>query len=157
MLFDREVLVSNAQSVTTGTVVSTDVIDLWNATALRRDNLGNNIPYDIGRIQQAAVGWRWFVQVVTTFASMTSVDARLVQSANADLSSPSTVVASGAIAVATLVAGYRFRVFDSIPWATVTSRYIGMNYVVVGTGTGNITAGITTQAVQSAGLTNAQV
>jgi hypothetical protein len=61
---------------------------------------------------------------------------------NANLSSPTVLSETPAIALATLAAGYQFRL-KTIPMG-VTKRYLGMQYVVAGATTtaGAITSGI---------------
>ena len=66
------------------------------------------------------------VQVTTDVEGTTStVDFQYVQSANADLSSPDVLASTGAIAEATLVAGYEWR--TKVP--PNTKRYVGFQYV----------------------------
>lgn len=124
MLLDKENVFSDGQAIT-ATAYCTNPMDLG-ATATGPHgsvvkDLGKGLPPHI------------FVGVVTTFAGGTSVQAQLVQSANADLSSHDVLTQTDAIAVASLVAGYQFRLGTVPPG--VTKRYLGIRYVVVGTPT----------------------
>lgn len=141
MLADKQNIVSDKQSLVSaaGTLVSTDIIDLRAVGTIPQ---GGSPIADVGR----ALMLDWGVQITTTVTSGGSptIDFRIVMSANNDLSSPTNLVTSGAIAMATLVAGYW------VPACTrrlpfITARYLGMNYVVaVATTTaGAVWAGIT--------------
>jgi hypothetical protein len=112
---------SNAQAVAgTGTLVSTDTIDLLTA---------NRNP---GRAGQMRV----VCNVTTVLAGGTSIQAQLITSASADLSTP-TVVASGpTVALASAVAGAELL---DVPMPDTGQRYLGVQYVRVGTfTTGNV-------------------
>lgn len=90
-----------------------------------------------------------YVQVETDIDNATSMNFSFVSSAAADLSSPTVIATSGAIALATLnaAAGYRFTAsLGAIPQA---ANYIGLTVDVVGTAptAGAITAGIAEVAV----------
>lgn len=150
-LFDRQLMVSNQQAVTSvGNNVSTDAIDtlsaafdsgtLASSTPATTDNLGNTIPADFARNQ----GLDFYVQVDTTFTSggAATMAVEVVTSANSDLSSPTVLCSSSAIAVATLVAGYQFRI--NLPAKGATSRYLGLRYVVATAAmtAGKVTAGV---------------
>lgn len=125
MIMDAQNRPSNAQAITTGTQVSTDSIDLLSA----QDNPGRS-----GQPMRAVA------LVSTTLTGGTSVQAQLISSANANLSSP-TVLASGpVVAEAAAVAG---KVLLDVPLPDVAERYLGFQYVNVGThGAGAVTAGI---------------
>lgn len=83
---------------------------------------------------------RAYANVSSAFAGGTSVQALLVQSANADLSSSDTLVAGEAVAVADAVAG---AVLLDVVIPQTTKRYIGFKYVTVGTMTGATSNGVT--------------
>jgi hypothetical protein len=124
MLTDREMTFSNNQAVTTGTQVSTDVYDQGVANV----NINTNRELQV------------FVSVTTTFASGTSLAVNLIQSANSDLSSPDVLIGSGVIAEANLTKG-AVLLRAAVP--RTTKRYLGLQFVTVGTHTaGNVFGGI---------------
>lgn len=122
---DRETTFSNLQAVTTGTQVSTDKYDT---------GLANHPNINTGRRLQV------LVLVTTTFTGGTSLQVNVIESANADLSSP-TVIHTGAVVVeASLVAGTRL-IATTLP--RTSKRYIGLQFVTVGThGAGAIWGGL---------------
>lgn len=110
---------SDAQAFTTGDNTSTYSFDTKSA--------------DIGSGEDV----RLVVQVDTTVTSNgnATVEIKYVQSDNADLSAADVLATSGAIAKATLVAGYtamRLKIPEN------TKRYVGVIYTV---GTADLTAG----------------
>lgn len=127
MITDRQLLLSNAQAITT-TTVSTNTIDLLVA---RDIGIGDDMEL--------------FVRVVTAFAGGTSLQVSYITSPNADLSSPNTIVSTPAIPLASLTAGsewLRIRV-PVISQPAQVARYVGLAYTVVGTmSAGAVTAGI---------------
>jgi hypothetical protein len=121
MILDVENLYSNDQAITT-TADSTNVIDLGVANR----GPGNPLRIDI--------------LVTTTFAGGTSIAIDLETDDNESFSSLSTIASTSAIALASLVAGYRFPI-QFVPDAM--ERYSRLEYTVAGTmNAGNITAGI---------------
>lgn len=125
MLMDAQARPSNAQALSgTGTIVSTDQIDLLTAS----DNPGRS-----GNLRAVAV-------MNTALAGATSIQAQLVESANSNMSSP-TVLASGPV-VALAAAGAGAKLMDvSLPDSN--ARYLGFQYVIVGTASGgSVTAGL---------------
>lgn len=126
MIMDAQNRPSNAQSVVgTGTIVSTDSIDLLSPL----DNLG-----------RSGVPIRAVAVMTTALAGATSIQAQLIESANGNLSSPN-VLASGPV-VAVAAAGAGAKLLD-VPVPDTGARYLGMQYVIVGTSTaGNVTAGL---------------
>lgn len=120
MILDRNTLVSNAQAVT-ATAVSTDTIDLG---AVRDIGTGTDISAFVT------------VDVAATAAGAATVTFAVITSANADLSSATTLYTTAAIGKATLVAGYK--VFDITIPKQLLSRYLGLSYTVA---TGPLTAG----------------
>jgi hypothetical protein len=124
MLTDREMTFSNNQAVTTGTQNSTDVYDQGVA----------NVNINTGRELQV------FVSVTTLFASGTSLAVNLVESAASDLSSPTVLATSGVIAEANLTKG---AVLLRTAFPRTSKRYLGLQYVTVGTHTaGTIWGGV---------------
>lgn len=118
---------SNAQSLAgaAATTVSTDSIDLLTANR------------NIGRTGYPP---RAQVVITTAFTGGTSVQAQLIESANSNLSSP-TVLASGPVTV-TASATLGAEILD-VAISGTTKRYIGFQYVTVGTTTtGAVTAHI---------------
>lgn len=118
MITDAQNRPSNSQSlaVAAGTTVSTDSIDML--TAARNPGRSGNL--------------RAVVHVITAFAGGTSVQAQLISSANANLSSP-TVLASGpVVTTANAVAGAELL---DVPLPDSGQRYLGFQYVTLGTHT----------------------
>lgn len=125
-IMDRQALLSNAQAVTV-TAVSTNTYDLLQAR-------------DLGPGEQDI---QLCIRVVTTFTGATSMQFSYITSANADLSSPNTIVSTPAIAEASLLAGTEWLRIEipTLSLSTHMQRYIGVNYTVVGThGAGAVTA-----------------
>lgn len=136
MIYDRSLLMSNAQAIT-ATAASTDTIDLGatgtvygNSAALIRDiGRGKEIPFR--------------VQVVQAFNNLTSLQVAVQTDDNSAFSSPRTVVQSQAIPLASLVVGF---VFEELAVEVGTNeRHLRLLYTVTGTAptTGQVTAGIT--------------
>ncbi len=137
MIMDRENLVSINQSCAAGvsTIVSTDKIDLGAAGTSAR---GNTPTQDAGRADPEML-----IQVTETFvtADAATLQVKMVESDNADLSSPTVISETPVLAAALLIAGYQPRL--EVP-AGLKKRYLGFNYGIA-TGTfsaGKITAGI---------------
>ena len=118
MIIDALLLLSDAQALT-ATAFSTNTIDLGTQTVQR----------DVAVGEKLACNFQVDVAADTTSGDETYT-FQLVQSANANLSSPD-VLNQIAIARATLVAGYTFELF----WPTneITKRYIGVQYTLGGT------------------------
>lgn len=124
MLTDREMTFSNNQAITTGTQVSTDAYDQGVA----------NVNINTGRELQV------FASVTTLFASGTSLTVNLIESANSDLSSPTVLASSGVVAEAALTKG-TVLLRTAVP--RTSKRYLGLQYVTVGTHTaGTVFGGI---------------
>lgn len=123
-MFDRELIFSKDQAVTTGTQYSTDKYDAGTAA----HNINTN-----RELQVACF-------VTEDFASGTSLAVNFVQSANADLSSPDILATSGVIAEASLLKGKEL-LRTAVP--RTTKRYLGFQFVTVGTHTtGKVFGGI---------------
>lgn len=139
MYLDKQTLLSDDQDLSqaAGTYVSTNTIDLGTAGTI--PHLGGTPLMDIGRGNEPDL----LCQITETFTSggAATLTVQLIQSANADLSSPTILQTTPALALATLVAGYQFRL--RIP-PGISARYLGVQYVI-GTATttaGTVTAGI---------------
>lgn len=136
MIFDRSLLMSNAQAIT-ATAASTDTIDLGATGTVYGASAA--LVRDIGRGYRIPIR----VQVVQTFNNLTSLSVALQVDDNSAFSSPRTVVISQAIPLASLVAGF---VFEEIDIEVLTNeRHMRLNYTVAGTAPtlGQVTAGIT--------------
>jgi hypothetical protein len=132
MILDKQTELSNAQAITTGSILSTNTLDLGPVSWA-----GNSVG-DHGDPHSEVV-----FNVDTTFVGGTSVEAQLVSADDAALSSNLVVHASsGAILTAALVAGQIFPYKPILP--IDAKRYFGVRYVVVGTfSAGNISARMT--------------
>lgn len=143
MILNKNLILSEAQAIT-ATAISQNVIQ-WptngiipgDAAAIVR-NLGAGTPLPI------------LLQVVETFATLTSLTITLETSAAADLSSSTVLASSGALALAVLTAGHRPTFLRYMPDATLLA-FIGLRYTVGGSNAtaGKITAAIATE-VQTA-------
>lgn len=125
MITDKLLRVSDGQAVTT-TAVSTDTVDL-------------GVARDIGAGENLFMHFT----VGTAFAGGTSTEMQVIGSASADLSSPTVLGSSGAIATAGLTAGKRVAVGVNPQIGSNGLRYFGARYVVVGTNSaGTVTADV---------------
>lgn len=123
MYLDKQNQFSAAQAIT-ATAVSTNIIDLGDA----KDHApGHKLPLN--------------AKVVTTFASNTSLTVALQTDDNTSFSSATVVSQTGAVPVATLVAGYDFTI--GVPFEGL-ERYIRLNYTIGGS---NATAGAVTAGI----------
>ena len=143
MIIDSQALFSDDQAVT-ATAVSSNIIDLGatgtvpgGSTALSRD-IGKGTPVEI-LIQ-------WTVAAVSGGASTVTVD--LETDDNSSFSSATTLATTGAIAKATLVAGYQMKIYYMPRGA---ERYIRLNYTVA---IANLTAGAVTAGIVAGVQTN---
>lgn len=131
-LIDKQNVLSDAQAPTTGTTVSTNTIDTGDPGTL--PHVGDTPDNDISRGNPLEV----IVQVVTAATSANStakVQVQVIDSAAANLGSPTVLASSDEILVTSLTAGYRFRVGIPKP---IGQRYLGVQYVVT---VENLTAG----------------
>lgn len=127
MITDKNLRVSTDQAVTT-TAVSTDTIDL-------------GIAQDIGQGTEIFMNF----SVTTAFAGGTSINFEIISSASADLSTPTVIGASGAIALASLTLGKNVAVNANPNIGSKGQRYMGARYTVVGTmSAGKVTADVVT-------------
>jgi hypothetical protein len=110
------------QMVTNGTVVGESAVIARNLGA------GNELPI--------------LVQVTEAFATATSVTFSLESSAAAGLTSATVHWTSGAVPIATLIAGYKLPI-RIVPDGTML-EYLGMRYTIGGS---NATAGKVTAAI----------
>jgi hypothetical protein len=135
MMLDKQTVLSDNQAVTTGTEVSTNAYDMGAAGTMPY-NYGS-APHDIGSGTPVEV----IVEVLTAFTAGTSLKVNLITSASSNLGTPTILCGSDAVAEASLVAGYQFRL-RAIPQG-IGQRYLGVQYVTVGThSTGNVTAAV---------------
>lgn len=132
-MIDQQNTFSDAQPITATAISS--VIDMG---APANDVNGNPAPKDPGQSQLYIEA-----RVVEDFATLTSLQVQVEQSANANGSSPTVLLSTAAIGVATLKKGYKF-ILGSLP-AGMSARYALLNYVVAGSNatTGKITAYLT--------------
>lgn len=117
MLVDSQLVLSAGQAITAAsTYTSTNVIDL-------------TVARDVGGMEVECV-----VQVGQVFAGGTNVQAQLVVSPNADLSSGTVLHTSPVIATAALLPGVEFYRTE-VPWSLIGAqqRYIGLQYISTGT------------------------
>ena len=135
MLLDSQNELSSKQSLiaAVGTVVSTNVIDL-------------SVDRDIGKGEPVP----FLAQITTTVTSGGAATLQLVLETddNEAMASAETLYTSEAIALATLVAGYKFEL-NHIP--RTNQRYLRASYVI---GTADITAGAIQTSVGSEDQTN---
>jgi hypothetical protein len=123
MITDAQTKFSDAQAVTTGTQVSTNAYDM-------------GVARDVGRGRNLRV----FANVGTAFTGGTSLQTNVIESANSDLSSPSVIATGAVIAEAALTAGARLL---DIVLPQTSKRYLGLQFVTVGTHTaGAVNGGI---------------
>lgn len=135
MFIDKQNLFSEDQAVTV-TAVSTNVIDLGaNESEIQA-------LFEKGLVKVAA-------QVTTAFAGGTSMSVALQTDSDEAFGTVETLHTSAAIATATLVQGYQYRI-GGLPLGI--KRYLRLNYTVVGTmSAGKIHAGLVLDT-QSNGL-----
>lgn len=117
MYTDAQNRPSNNQSIAAaaGTIVSTDSIDMLASNR----NLG-----------RGSAPMRMIATVTSALVGGTSIQAQLIESANSNLSSP-TVLASGPVVpLASAVAGAELL---DVPMPDTAKRYLGVQYVTLGT------------------------
>lgn len=123
MILDETVLLSDDQAIT-ATANSTNTIDL----GADRD-IGKGVPVPL------------LVQVTEDFDNLTSLTIAVQTDDNDSFSSATTLATTGAIPLASLVAGYQAPL-DFVPRGT--ERYVRLAYTVTGVAptAGKVTAGI---------------
>jgi hypothetical protein len=144
-LIDLQNVLSDGQDLaqSAGTYVSTNTLDLTGgaggaaqgaAIGVMPAHFGTAIT-DKGRGRPVHL----VVRITETFTSAgaATVKAQLISSASANLGTPTVLGSSEAIALATLVKGYQFRVAGVLPKG-IAQRYLGVQYVI---GTATTTAG----------------
>lgn len=139
MMMDIQTNFENAlalSSLAVATTVSTNTIDLLGGSVATIPQ-GGSAPVDFGKGRPmevfAAVG------TAATSGGAATMTVQLITSAAANLSSPTVLCSTAAIAVTSMVSGYQFR-FGSIP-PGITQRYLGIQFIV---GTAVFTAGTLT-------------
>lgn len=126
MYIDYQNMFSNGQAVTV-TAASTNVLDL-----------GANHAYIQPLFEKGLV--KILCQVVTTFTGATSMSVALQTDSAEGFGTVDTLYTTAAIAEASLVAGYQYRI-GGFPLGI--KRYVRLNYTVVGThGAGAIDAAL---------------
>ena len=126
MILDKQNLFSEDQAITV-TAVSTNIIDLGNDDALVQALNEKNATI--------------LCQVTETFEGGTSVKASLYKDNDVAFGSATLVQETDAIALASLVAGYKFPLGRILP--LMDEQYLRMTYTVVGTmSAGKIMAGL---------------
>lgn len=143
MLLDKQTLLSDSQDLAqaAGTYLSTNSIDLGAAGTMPNGfQSRGTAPHDIGRSPYPP---HILVQVDETFTSggAATLQVKLITDDAAALGSPTIIHSTEAIALATLVAGYQFRI--ALP-VGIAERYLGVQYVIA---TATTTAGKVTAAL----------
>lgn len=137
MIFDSTNLFSDAQAIT-ATAASTNIID-FGATDTPK-HAANAITRDMGKGRMIDLR----AQVVTAFATLTSLTVAVQTAADGDeaFASPTTIIQTAAVPVASLLPGYVFAI-TAIPRGSV-GRYLRLNYTVGGASAtaGAVTAGL---------------
>jgi hypothetical protein len=125
MITDKLLRVSEDQALTT-TAVSTNTIDL-------------SVARDMGEGQELFMNFA----VTAALTGGTSVKFEVIQSASADLSSPTVIGSTDAVVSASLVAGYNTAVRVNPQIGSKGQRYIGARYTISGTySAGTVTADV---------------
>lgn len=139
MFLDRNALFSDSQNLAqaAGSYLSTYSYDTGVAGSIP---LGGTPIHDVGRGNPLPV----LAQIVETFTSggAGTLQVQVVQADDGGLTSNLEVLAeTPALALATLVAGYQFRL-PSVPYAT--RRFVGLRFVIATAAmtAGKVTAGV---------------
>jgi hypothetical protein len=141
MLADLQNIISDKQTLiaAVGTVVGTNVLDLRAVGTVPIANAAGNFLSPIADIGRMYHPPDLMIQITTTVLAAggaATVDFQILNSAATNLGSPTTLDSSGAIAKATLVAGYQVPAGRAMNPTAL--RYIGTNYVIA---TNDVTAG----------------
>jgi hypothetical protein len=141
MIFDNSLLLSNQQAIT-GSAASTNVIDLG-PTGMP---YGSTVPLtrDIGRGCEVEIS----VAVTASFNNLTSLQVGVLTSP--DGATWTTRYSGEAVPLASLVAGYQFKVPGEFEEGT-DARYVRLFYTVAGTAP---TAGTINAAIVASRQTN---
>lgn len=135
MILSEELIFSDDQAIASGTVVSTNIVDLGSAEALLGGPAAQE--QDIGKGNPVPI----YIGVTEDFAGGTSVQVQVQTDDNESFSDPTVVIETAAVPTATLVAGYVFAPIHLPRY--ISEQYLRLAYVVVGTHTaGTISAGI---------------
>lgn len=135
MILDLNAIFSNAQAIT-ASAVSTNVIDMgapgkaaYGNVQLVRNNKGDCIPL--------------LIQVVQSFDALTSLTMEVQGSVDEAFTSPVVLATTGAVPLASLVAGFIYRPLVDLPRNNIY-RFLRINYTVAGLAptVGQVTAGI---------------
>jgi len=135
MIFSNQLIFSDQQAIT-ATAISANVVDLRPTGTVYK--AGSALTRDLGPGKQIDL----LVQVTETFNTLTSLTFTLETSDAVGLTSSRVHWSSGAVALASLVAGYKVPIIR-LPLGPHL-RYMGLRYTVGGTNPtlGKITAGI---------------
>lgn len=136
MIINKNLTLSENQAITAD-AISENVIR-WNETGKATLEAGQ-IVRNIG----SGTAVPMLIQVTENFATLTSLEITLETSDSADLSSSTVLASSGAIPVASLLAGYRPAFTRHVPDATMLD-FLGLRFNVNGS---NATAGKISAAV----------
>ena len=139
MILDKNLLLAEGQAIT-ATAISENVIRIPDAGTVHGE--GAAIARNLGPGEEVPI----LIQVIEAFATLTSLTITLETADNAALSTNNEVLFStGAIPVASLIAGYRSAV-RVLP-DHVLRDYLGLRFTVTGTNAsaGKITAAIGTE------------
>lgn len=109
--------------VGTGTIVSTDSIDLQTASR------------NVGR----AFGMRMAAFLQTALVGATSVQVQMITSASGALTTPTVIATGPVVAAAAALAGTR--ILD-LPIPGTAQRYLGLQFLIVGTSTAGTAVGV---------------
>lgn len=140
MMMDREVTISNKQSIAAaaGTVIGTDKIDLGAPNTLPPGfQARGNAPH----YMQGGSFLELLCQITTTVTSggAATLQVQLICDDDPAMGSPVILCSSAVIPLASLVAGYQFRLeVPNFPNFAADGRYLCAQYVI---GTATTTAG----------------
>ena len=154
MMLDRENTISNKQTIAAvvSTIVGTDKIDTGLPGTLPP---GFQARGSAPHYTQGGARMELLCQITTTVTSggAATLQVQVIADDDVAMGSPVVLCSSAVIALATLVAGYQFRLeLPVFPNAGADSRYLCAQYVIAGATT---TAGnITTALVCDKQLTN---
>lgn len=142
MILDNDLIFSDAQDIgqTVATYVGTNVYD--HGAAQTAPGGYGTIQKDVFAGEFAKMALLISIIEAVTSAGAATINFQLVQSANADLSSPDVLSQTGALAYTLLTAGKRIAL--PVPPHGLTKRYFGVQYVIAGATTtaGTVTAGL---------------